>query len=330
MIENGNRRLVKSMEKNRIKKIILAGVVSSALAFSLFGCSKDTQKEEQEAREKAMEDPLTAMQFGEEPSYNPNEYPDYIVPMGYAYDIINKDMPEKGEIAYEKISYNKNEDKNRTIKVLATITADMIDKSVEPTLTMDPPCTSELIKKNEKIEYELVDGSTHNGALWVDFKLLGTMLGGEDILDNKVIGTYAADIGNNDLNGGLLSIENEIQDYLRAYPYGYVYYTIEPKYAAGENIPRGFIVNVKSDNNPENLYAVEDLSSTYRNKIDAGGKFLCNEYYIYNTAAGYDLNYVDGSYEKTTDNDDPFPNVALKNSKVEGEAKSEVKIGHLH
>lgn len=124
---------------------------------------------------------------------------------------------------------------------------------------------------------------SYKGWFYNRSHLIADSLGGSASRENLVTGTRMQNVGWNDSKGGMAYLETKARDYLGAKdPSGNrinakcpLYYSATPNYVGSETLPRTVTVNAQSCDKTINEQVVVD-----------------------NTAPGYTINYVTGSFKK--------------------------------
>lgn len=215
------------------------------------------------------------------PSESPNYY--RIVEEPVAIDVSVK----AGHVVYAGI-----DELGRTGRVTANIIYDMVSESAGWRAGFAPDADSiSGWGHNFKAEIPLYCGGTYNGWFWNRSHLLADSLGGynhvyreDGSLDkeaslserrNLITGTRMQNVGTNNVGGsgygGMAYFERMAVDYMYAHPTCSIWYSAEPLYEGDETIPRSVYIKVKSCD---------------------GGLDVQGE--VYNTAAGYTIDYRTG------------------------------------
>lgn len=199
-------------------------------------------------------------------AWDPDACPDYYRVVGTA---VVDDVPEAGTASYEPLDRL-----GRAGRVVANVTYQMMEEGSsrerEDISSVEPSGWGH----NEQVSIPLPDGQAYSGYLYNRSHLLAKSLGGIDDVTNLVTGTRTQNVGDNrGAAGGMAFTEGLARDWLRAHRDGTVYYSATPLYVGGELLPRSVVVDVRTSDGTVDL-----------------------EVEVYNTALGFDIDYVDGSF----------------------------------
>lgn len=197
------------------------------------------------------------------------KYPDYVRVDGPA--IGSDQAPAAGTIEYGGI-----DEQGRTLAATGTITYQMVEKSRgwRQEFSDDADDMSGW-GHNAKVTIDLGDGKSYRGYLYNRSHLIADSLGGDASRHNLVCGTRTQNVGKNDGQGGMAYTETLARDWLNAHHDGTVYYKATPVYVESEIVPRSVYVDIKTSD------------GTIDQHVE-----------VFNCAAGYEVDYLTGSFKK--------------------------------
>ena len=257
--------MMTSMNPRIRRGIALAAVALSAL--SLSACDV----EDIDKFLEGLEEPSSSQPAGEAPQANVAQDDDYFTVTGTAkleYDA-----------AVGEVDYCPVDELERPICAYGLLTYDVraaAQARGRQSINVDPVGWPETNPKVKIPALEGVEGSKdYNGYMYNRSHMLADSLGGSAEADNLVTGTRTQNVGSVKNSGGMAYTEVIARDYLsekfaNECP---LYYAATPNYEGDELLPRTVTVDIQSCDNSIDERVVVD-----------------------NTANGFNVNYMDGSF----------------------------------
>lgn len=200
--------------------------------------------------------------------FDPNESPDYYKIIGEA-TTVTEDMPTG------VIYYGQPDDEGRTNSAYGWITGEMRAERLaqgapKPASVEDP----DIWPYQYQIDATIPGAqgrATCSGWFWNHSRLVAWSLGGDSFKHNMIAGTLTQVVGDNQTPGGMTYPVSVACNWLDTHPDGRLWYYSCPIYLTGELIPRAVIVDIYTEDGALNEKVL-----------------------VYNTAAGFDIDYVTG------------------------------------
>lgn len=242
-------------------------VISAIVIITMCGCSINHREVPTVVTTTATADSII--------EFDANKYPDYVA-------LSDSKVTNDKDVNAGTIEYSQLDNLGRSGRAVGRITNKMVSDSAGWRAKFAPDVDKKLSGwgHNEKVNIDL-GSKSYSGYFWNRSHLISDSLGGYNHHDNTthvenlITGTRTQNVGKNDGNGGMAYFETRTVSYINSHPNVTVWYSAEPVFVGNELICRG--VNVKVLSSDGNL--------------DMQG-------YVFNSANGYNINYLDGTFTK--------------------------------
>ncbi|PST47182.1 hypothetical protein CPA40_02395 [Bifidobacterium callitrichos] len=259
--------------KHALFNKVIAGLIAGLMTITVGGCSaSDAQSMIDEARSYANSSQSSASQSssstssGSDGTWSETDAPNYYKVTGKADFSAAGTMPSACEIRYSEL-----DSLGRAGMAVGVVTYQLMQSGSDRERDM-PDTIAGWPEHNPKVEIVFSDGDKYHGYLFNRSHLIAKSLGGEDAERNMVTGTRTQNVGDNDATpGGMAYTESKARDWLRSHRNGTIEYMATPRYTGDELLPRTVDVDIRTSDGSIDEHVI-----------------------TYNTAAGFDIDYMNG------------------------------------